>query len=356
MSNTRVLIVEDEEPVLLGQGAVIGKLEGFEVAGLARNGLEALETVKKEDIDLVITDIRMPQYDGMWLLDRLEELNRPLTVIIVSAYDDKKYLLKAIKSPLVFDYLTKPYLDSEFLETLQSARSYLLHSRQQAGTFNSTLLINRIAGGQIREACELIKESIRNGKSELPELKNELYGLLVSLHMNPALSGYESEGAFNRTMGAIYQAESADQLSNVFNGYLNSLSIGKGSKEVTMLVAACLQVAESELSDSSLNLSAVADRLHVTANYLSSRFSRDMNQSFSSYLTQLRVARSMELLKSINYKVYEVAEMAGFTDVSYFNKIFKREVGITPLQYRMKEINRNAESDDPAGGYDNEES
>jgi two-component system response regulator YesN len=93
---------------------------------------------------------------------------------------------------------------------------------------------------------------------------------------------------------------------------------------------------QREYDNEDLNLNYCANKLDVTPSYLSGRFSRDMNQSFSVYLNNLRIDKAREMLKNVSLKVYEIAERVGIADVSYFNKLFRDYEGKTPLQYRRE--------------------
>ena len=66
----KVLLVDDEPFIVQGLSALIDwEKEGFEIAATAENGLEALEYLKKEKVDLIIADIRMPGMTGLELLE-----------------------------------------------------------------------------------------------------------------------------------------------------------------------------------------------------------------------------------------------------------------------------------------------
>jgi YesN/AraC family two-component response regulator len=64
------------------------------------------------------------------------------------------------------------------------------------------------------------------------------------------------------------------------------------------------------------------------------------------YLNKLRVNESKNLMKNSEYRINEIGEMVGFSDASYFTKVFKKIEGVTPFQYRtrMKEMRRPDES------------
>ena len=106
----RILVVDDEpdlQPLVLQRmrrQIRSGKYQ-FEFAG---NGLEALEKLRADDtIDLVLSDINMPQMDGLTLLSQLSSLDRDLRAVIISAYGDMGNIRTAMNRG-AFDFVTKP--------------------------------------------------------------------------------------------------------------------------------------------------------------------------------------------------------------------------------------------------------
>ena len=74
----------------------------------AKDGVEALEMIEADsEIDLVLTDINMPRMDGLTLLARITEMDRPLRVVIVSAYGDMENIRAAMNQG-AYDFVTKP--------------------------------------------------------------------------------------------------------------------------------------------------------------------------------------------------------------------------------------------------------
>ncbi|WP_113928860.1 response regulator [Bacillus sp. P14.5] len=84
-----------------------------------------------------------------------------------------------------------------------------------------------------------------------------------------------------------------------------------------------------------LTLQNVADHIHISRNYFSILFKRLMDQNFIDYVIELRVKKAKELLRQTSLKVYEVAANAGFNDVKYFSKLFKKVTGQSPGDYRL---------------------
>ncbi len=80
----------------------------------ATDAMSALKLLKENRIDIVFTDIKMPTTDGFELISQIKALNEKTLVVIISAYDDKEKLLKAIKLEIL-DYIIKP-LNSKKLQ------------------------------------------------------------------------------------------------------------------------------------------------------------------------------------------------------------------------------------------------
>lgn len=112
-----ILVVDDEPDVadLIRQRFKRHVKSGDFYFVAAMDGIEALEALDRNDeIDVVLTDIRMPRMDGLTLLSRLGELDRLLRSIVVTAYGDMQNLRTAMNRG-AFDFLTKP-LDLDDLE------------------------------------------------------------------------------------------------------------------------------------------------------------------------------------------------------------------------------------------------
>lgn len=115
---TRILVVEDDS----GTRELLRELlleEGHKVR-MARNGKEALEWVTKETFDLVLTDLGMPEMDGIELLKTLRRISPDMRVIVVTGRADLEARARA-KSPGAYDYVTKPFHPYTILEKVARA-------------------------------------------------------------------------------------------------------------------------------------------------------------------------------------------------------------------------------------------
>ena len=121
-----ILIVEDEVTVLDSLHNIIGRR--YSKVYTAKNGLKALDIFRKEDIDLVLTDIRMPGMDGITMLQKMKAQKSNLRRLVMSAYSESKYFLQAIDLG-VDGYIVKPFLKDKILEAIEKSAKSILNEK-----------------------------------------------------------------------------------------------------------------------------------------------------------------------------------------------------------------------------------
>ena len=171
MGYYRILLVDDEEEVRKG---ILRKMDweklGFQVAGDAENGEEALEKIEQLKPDVVMTDIRMPYMDGLTLTARIRQKYPSMKVLIFSGYDDFEYAQQAIKLN-VAEYILKPVNVEELTEILNRVRENLDEEIEQRRDIN--LLRERY-----RSSLPIIREIFLNdlvrGNVDKEEVKPKL--------------------------------------------------------------------------------------------------------------------------------------------------------------------------------------
>jgi len=114
----RILVVDDELNMRLVLNAMLKK-EGYDVV-TASDGLNALKILKEDDCAVVITDLKMPNLDGMELLYRIVKHYPSIPVIIITAYGTIGTAVDALKKG-AFDYITKPFDQEELKNVLSKA-------------------------------------------------------------------------------------------------------------------------------------------------------------------------------------------------------------------------------------------
>ena len=130
----RALIVDDEELARRGLEIRLAEIDGVEVCGQARNGREALASVRELAPDLVFLDVQMPGMDGFEVLRRLSGSTMP-EIVFVTAYDE--FALKAFDANAL-DYLLKPINDDRLREAVERAKRH--YDEKCADTHRDRLL------------------------------------------------------------------------------------------------------------------------------------------------------------------------------------------------------------------------
>ena len=156
----KLVIADDEERVCrlinaLGDWDTLG----IKVVGIARNGVEALQLLGREKVDILITDIRMPGYNGLELIERVKKLSDSTKVIIISGYASFEYAQNALKYG-VNDYLLKPISRQALNESLQSLCCQIQKEKEQ----------NRI-----------LEDSSREREEELSRIRRTLLNDLINV-------------------------------------------------------------------------------------------------------------------------------------------------------------------------------
>lgn len=114
----KILIVDDEARILLLLQSLL-KANGYETV-TAKDGSSALDAIKTDDFDLVISDLRMAPMDGLTLFKEIKALQPTLPVILLTAYASVETAIEALKNG-AFDYLSKPFKVDEMLDTVRRA-------------------------------------------------------------------------------------------------------------------------------------------------------------------------------------------------------------------------------------------
>jgi DNA-binding NtrC family response regulator len=117
MSKGRILVIDDEDIVRLSCSRTLVP-EGYELK-MAKNGQEGIKMLEEESFDLVLTDLKMPNMDGIEVLGTIKEKWPKTDVVIVTGYQTVETAVKAIKLG-AFDYIEKPFTPDTLIATVSN--------------------------------------------------------------------------------------------------------------------------------------------------------------------------------------------------------------------------------------------
>jgi len=126
----KILVVDDEPRILSLLNGLL-KTNGYEVT-IAKDGLTAMEKLGQETFDVILTDIRMPEMDGMELYRSLRKQGIESPVVFLTAYGTVESAIEAMQGG-AFDYISKPFKVDELLATLERACKHAADAAAKAG-------------------------------------------------------------------------------------------------------------------------------------------------------------------------------------------------------------------------------
>lgn len=171
---------------------------------------------------------------------------------------------------------------------------------------------------------------------------------LLALKLKGVLSLYEKKSKILISIGISNPFNSLDEISSAFGTakYLaynklftaiNSVNVAnKEAKTYKRHIVEALQYISAHFRECDLKIKVIADSLFVSESYLMHLFKKELGKTFNTCLTEYRIMEARRLLEEQKYRVYEIAEMVGYSDMKYFGQVFRRMEGCSPSEYAKK--------------------
>ena len=176
----KVIIADDEVKICqLIQILVDWESKGLEIAGIAHDGREALQMVEDTGADIIITDIRMPELNGLDLIEAIKNAQPQISCVIVSGYQEFEYARRALQYG-VEEYLLKPVREEDLNRVLDEIIIKKDLRRQET---EKKAAMEEISSEQQKKMHELLVRYIAEGNESLADksrkqLEQEYYCLL----------------------------------------------------------------------------------------------------------------------------------------------------------------------------------
>lgn len=160
-----ILIVDDDMLIRKWLSLLLNQIKDYEISLYeASDGIEALELCTKEDIELVITDIKMPRLDGIGLITKLKELYPSIRCAVLSSYDEFDYVRLALKSGAL-DYILKAEMKIEDISQLleKTIRDIHLEEKQnlpEVSSFNRIKEYQKIYNHHLEMGSKISSEEL----------------------------------------------------------------------------------------------------------------------------------------------------------------------------------------------------
>lgn len=361
--NFTVLIVDDEAmPRTVLQKHIPWKDLSVTDVYLAADGEEAIEQARRFCPEIIISDIRMPRLNGLEMAAAIREFLPACQFIFLSGYADKEYLKSAIRlraasyveKPLDLDEITAAV--REVITQLQSQEKPTAQELFFRGEHRPDRPLNERVYHTEEAFLSRLEKLIRHNKKEetytslrrlfdetgrsegtSPEDLRHLYCRILFLFLHAAESR-NIRALTEQTDRLLYTLSSQETLAGLQDILFQTAKeyFSAQSPACPDLYTQVEQYMETHYHDCSLTVQNIADHLGFTNTYLCAAYKKSCGRTINKRLTEIRLLHAKELLTTTNCKLYEAANAVGYQDGKYFVKLFTRETGLTPREYKRR--------------------
>ena len=331
-----VLVVEDNKDLRKYLYTILS--EHYNVL-LAENGKAGLLMTRSELPDFIITDVTMPVMDGITMVHEIKEDHdlSQIPIIILSAKASVQDRLKGFEMG-VDAYMTKPfsteYLLGRISAVLKQRRNLqkemiqkLEHTGNLIGKAMSGGISSGINGSKNNALSNGLNNALNNGlNNALNDGQNG--GLIAS-------SANEPEKTLSQITKEITEKErEKEEKARLKREQSDFAFMASQINDAT--TARILKYVTEHIDTPDMKIDDIADAMCMSRSVLYTKIKQQLGMTPIDFVRHVRIMRACELLKNTDESLSSVAFAVGFSDPKYFSKVFKRETGIVPTEYRER--------------------
>ena len=347
----KLLIVDDE--ALLRQG-IMNMTDwhdhNIEIIGDAANGEEAIGLLHRNVPDILLTDIRMPGKNGIELIRYVKKHMPEIQVIVLSSFSDFEYVRESLTMGAL-DYILKPKMTAEdLLAVFERAKKNIsedrifLSKKETVDDYSPAIksllwdydtVDNMLETLDFAQLLYYVHSFLTQGGIEAKEgirLCIDLYYHIIfkieELRIVEA-SIKQKRYAFVKK---IQSSESMNELYDTFVSVVGEIEKNLRFHRYSDLINKVQEYIRSHY-DEELSLKTIADHFYISKGYLCNKYKKETRQNVKDYICEVRMEKAKEILRVEALNIQEAAKKVGFDNPNYFSYVFKKNVGMTPMQY-----------------------
>ncbi|MDD3225770.1 MAG: response regulator [Clostridium sp.] len=368
------------------------------IVGEAEDGEIALRLTEKLNPDIILLDICMPFLNGLELIRKIRVNNKNVVIIIITGFDEFQYthealklkvfdyLLKPVNKEELMDIILKALKE---LNKSNEKKSYITWVNRQLNEniglikekFFNSLVRGEIDKLDLKKEMDFLKIkfgenigiivikvieklnseviakkwnntlldfAIKNMVSELllnfkpvftfTDDENNVVVIVNVIHINKwgSIGGLIEEKVF----GYLHYTVVTEQrnitggvlkIKDVYDNIIKEINTKTEFKPVVLLA---IKFINNNYYNRNLSLELVSKKLSLSSSYLSKLIKMGTGLSFVDYVTSMRIKKAINIMDDPMVKIYEVAELVGYSNQYYFCKAFKKVIGLSPTEYR----------------------
>ncbi|MBR5157722.1 MAG: response regulator [Clostridia bacterium] len=347
-----VVIADDDYNVRAGLSDMIDwKALNANIVAALEDGEQVIELLKQNDkIDLVILDICMPYMDGLTVAKYIRENSYAAEIVLLSAHADFDYAREALRYDIK-EYILKPISRAK-LKLLSDVIKSVAEEKEEGikwrlylrGTELAEETKNALRYQDMQAIEKLLDTESRFGAIGVKKIK-EYYSVLMGLFWDYYKNSVADRSMLENQMKAFYEISDIKNMKNFLKEKF-SLGIHTDDTDAKKTGVNIVSLAKEYINDnvigSELSSYSVASHFNLSVDYLSRLFKNAGEDSLSDCIIQAKINRAKDIIANSSHSIRRIAEILGYTDTSYFIRIFKKKIGVTPKEFRMQ-LNKREE-------------
>lgn len=355
-----LLVVDDEQASRSVIKAFLSRAE-LPIGRISEacDGQEAIAVLRSGDVpDIVITDMEMPVVNGIRFLEYLKDCYPEIKILVVSGYFDFQYTHAAITAGAE-DYILKP-IDAK---KLCDAMERCIKSLQQRGTvrFDGDSSMDIDTYKQLQRSVEQMRCLLEAGQFSAAEAELRRIGgrlsvpamseaaetfaaqlLIHTLHYHCLSQDYPCFNVEDRALQLISKPKMSDVM-RLYDKVMQQIQREQPLQNIDVILEKIKNYIDASFR-LPLRQESIAASFYLNREYMGIMFRRKYGITMGNYITRLKMEEGKRLLADQTIPIAGVAQMIGYDDPAYFNRVFKKYTGDSPGKYRAK-------TTENSGGY-----
>lgn len=323
-----ILIVEDNDDLRTYLANILRSRYNILTAP---NGLVGLHIAEERQPDFILTDVMMPEMDGLTMVHHIKKSKAlsHIPIVVLSAKASMADRVQGLKEG-IDDYITKPFTAGYLKQRIANivSRRHMLRQRYLEGINLADRMI------------PVTNEELTHEEVEV-ELVNEVVAAAQTASDSSVsttadgIPAEETETAFE----TLVQENPEPDEDNAFDDHARAEDYSLEEPQIAdadhQMMDKLLKFIEQRIDDESLKIEELAESVNLGRTVFYGKIKSLVGMSPSDFLRHLRLKRAEELITKSKMNLSQIAFNVGFSDPKYFTKCFKKEMGMTPSQYRQ---------------------
>ena len=338
MQTYSILIADDDCTMRDAYNVMVRQVQGFEISDEAANGKEALELFKNTRPDILFIDNKMPVMSGLSAIKEIRKIDDDVTIFLLSSFKNFNLASEALKLG-VKEYLLKPLSIKTFQEVLNDFKLEKSNKYNVPVMKMEEVIDSRDFRAAYYVYSEVTRDVYAKFGNDADRLKDAYHYL--GRHMLGMIGGVDDQSKVVQDMLALDDSV----IMNSRKGEMWLFTImdyvfKERSKKRYPTLASVLDYIDGHITED-VGLNQIIENCAISQGYLSRIFKDQFKVSVMEYIHMRKIQLAKCRMCLSNDSISKIAFQLGYSESSYFRKVFKKYEHVTLQEYRKKVFDTN---------------